>query len=167
MGLFDKIFKGKNNDTKQKAKIKYEKDVAQSVTTELYFEPLDVFTCGLGLYTVMCMAGFRDINHPAILMEIINLDGKKLSDKVKKDYGLVDCLDDYCFIATPDIVAASKADKRKQDGLSNADGLASANISKDARTLEEIEEVLGCSVLEHPEAKKALFIHKWGVIERG
>ena len=183
MGLF-KIFKGKNNDKKQEMKtepekelldrvfinennemvVRYENDVAQCVTTGLCFEALDVFTCGVGLFAVICSAGYegKDI----FLVEIINLDGKKLSDKVKKDYGLDGCLDDYCFLATPDIVATSKAQKRNQDGLSNADGLKSANIWKDARTLEEIEkDVLRCSVFEHPKAKNALFIHKLEIIE--
>ena len=183
MGLFDKIFKGKNNDKKQELKtepemelldrvfinennemvVRYENDVAQSVTTGLCFEVLDVFTCGVGLFAVICSAGYK--GKDIFLVEIINLDGKKLSDKVKKDYGLNGCLDDYCFLATPDIVATSKAQKRNQDGLSNADGLKSANIWKDVRTLEEIEDVLGCSVFEHPKAKSALFIHKLGIIE--
>ena len=167
MGLFNKIFKSDDYDNKQKKSKKYEKDVAQSVTTNLYFEPLDVFVCGFGLYTVMCMAGLTEMNQNIILAEIINLDGKKLSAKVKKDYGIVDCLDDYCFIATPDIVASSKANERKQKGLSNANGLASMNFKKDARTLEDIENVLGCPVLEHSKAKSALFVHKLGVIEIG
>jgi len=167
MGLFNRIIKGNNNDNKQEAIIKYEKDVAQSITTKLYFEALDVFTCGLGLYAVMCLAGYskNKMNKNVSLMEIINLDGKKLGDKVKKEYGLDDCLDDYCFIATLNIVASSIANQRKQDGLSNADGLASLEVWKDARTIEEIEAVLGCSVLEHPKVKTNLFIHKWGVIE--
>ena len=167
MGLFNKIFKGKNNDNEQKTKIKYEKDVAQSVANNLYFEALDVFTCGQGLYAVMCLAGFNEMNQNIILTEIINLDGKKLRDKVKKEYGLDDCLDDYCFIATSDIVASSKANQRRQDGLSSADGLATIKVWKDARTLEEVEDVIGCPVLEHPKVKNNLFIHKWGVIEIG
>ena len=166
MGLFDKFFKGKTT-TDEKKKTKYEKDVAQSVTTKLYFEALDVFTCGLGLYSVMCLVGFSKMNQKIILMEIINLDGKKLGNKVKKGFDIEDCLDDYCFIATPDIVATSKANQRRQDGITNADGLTSMNVKKDARTLEEIEGVLGCSVLEHPQAKGALFVHKWGGIEIG
>ena len=165
MGLFNKFLKSDDYKNDQKKSKKYEKDVAQSVTNNLYFEALDVFTCGLGMYTVMCLAGFTETNQNIVLAEIINLDGKKLSDKVKKDYGIVDCIDDYCFISTPDIVAKIKANERKQNGLSNANRLASMNLNKDARTLEEIEDVLGCSVLEHPKAKNALFIHKWGVIE--
>lgn len=169
MGLFNNFFESKSNDNKQEMKIKYEKDVAQSITTKLYYEALDVFTCGLGLYAVMCLAGFSKskMNNNVILMEIINLDGKKLGDKVKKEYGLDDCLDDYCFIATLDIVASSTANQRRQDGLSNADGLATIKVWKDARTLEEVEDMIGCPVLEHPKVKNNLFIHKWGVIEIG
>ena len=55
-----------------------------------------------------------------------------MGDKVKKEYGLDDCLDDYCFIATSDIVASSKANQRRQDGLSNVDGLASLKVWKDS-----------------------------------
>ena len=183
MGFFNKIIKGKNNDKKQEMKtkpemelldrvfmnennelvVRYENDVAQCVTTGLCFEALDVFTCGVGLYAVICSAGYK--GKDIFLVEIINLNGKKLSDKVKKNYKLDGCLDDYCFLATPDLVATSKAQQRNRDGLSKADCLKLANIRKDARTLVEIEKNLGCSVFEHPKAKNALFIHKLGIIE--
>ncbi|NLI22682.1 MAG: hypothetical protein GX418_14185 [Clostridiales bacterium] len=142
----------------------YETDVAQSVTDGTYFEALDVFTCGLGLYAVLCLAGHAKQYQGVCLMEIINLDGRSLSQALEAS-GIQDCLDDYCFIATRDIVAQSKAKKRLSDQTANPRGLADADVEKDARTLEEIEDALGCPILEHPQARKALYVHKWGVIE--
>lgn len=143
---------------------KYEVDVAQSVSDGTYFEAVDVFTCGLGLYAIMCLAGHTSVFKGVCLMEIVNLDGEQLSKNMDK-IGIKDCLDDYCFIATRDIVAESKAQKRLSDKIADPKGLASVDVKKDARTLEEIEQALGCPILEHPQAKKALFVHKWGVIE--
>ena len=96
-----------------------------------------------------------------------NDNEQKTRIKYEKEYGFDDCLDDYCFIVTSDIVASSKANRRRQDGLSNADGLATIKVWKDARTLGEVEKMIGCPVLEHPKVKNNLFIHKWGVIEIG
>lgn len=143
---------------------KYETDVAQSLSDGTYFEAVDVFPCGLGLYAVMCLAGYAGASRNVCLMEIVNLDGEPLSQKLEES-GIKDCLDDYCFIVSRDFVAESKAQKRLSDNSTNPQGLADVDVKKDARTLEEIEQALGCPILEHPQAKKLLYVHKWGVIE--
>ncbi len=142
----------------------YEVDVAQSVSDSTYFEAVDVFTCGLGLYAIMCLAGQINVFKGICLMEIINLDGRQLSQKLE-ELGIRDCIDDYCFIATRDVVAESKAQKRRSDRRINPKGLAGVDVEKDARTLDEIERALGCPILEHPQAIHALFAHKWSVVQ--
>lgn len=146
------------------ARNKYDAHVAQSVSDGFYLEAVDVFTCGLGLYAVMCLAGHTSDYYGVCLMEIINLDGRKLSEELKES-GITDCLDDYCFIASSDLVAESKAQKRRSEKKVTANGLADVDVEKDARTLDEIEQALGCSILEHPEERKSLFVHKWCTIE--
>ena len=135
----------------------YETNVAQGVISADYYESLDVFTCGMGLFAVMCPAGFSNVNQNIVLMEIINLDGMKLGPLLKQ-YSHLDSkeiLEDYCFIASPDMVAMNKADQRWRAGLSDSDGLESMNLKKDARTLQEIESALRCPILQHPQAEKA------------
>ena len=142
-------------------------DLAHGVGNGLYLEPLDVFTCGEGLYAVMYPSGKSEM---FIMAEIVNIkckSGKKLmaglknttvASKDKNDK----ILDDYCFIATPDIVVQDKAQQRLSQGVSNA-SLDGINAKKDARSLDEIELVLGCSILEHLQAKEALYVHKQGI----
>jgi hypothetical protein len=124
------------------------KDVAVGYEKGFLLKPLDVFTCGMGLYTAMQIENVPDIDEPVIL-EIIDLDGAKLGEG----------LEDYCFIATPDVVARMKFEQRRQAGQCDAEGLAAIKLT-DARPMDDIENVLGCAVLEHPQAKKALFLHK-------
>lgn len=129
-------------------KKKSAKDVAVGFEKGFLLKPLDVFTCGMGLYTAMQVENTADTGEPVIL-EIIDLDGAKLGEG----------LEDYCFIATPDIVARMKFEQRRQAGQCNAEGLTTIKLT-DARTMDGIEDVLGCAVLRHPQAKAALYLHK-------
>ena len=116
------------------------------------FAPIDVFTCGMGVFAYVRRMPFTPsqplTENNSAIMEVINLENSSLG-KGRRD---------YCFIATPDIVAQAKAQQRSRDGLSNEDGLLSMNL-REARTLDDIEEMLGCSVLEHPTAVAALYYH--------
>jgi len=116
------------------------------------FAPIDVFTCGMGVFAYVRRLPFTPSqplseNNSAI-MEVIDLENCSLG-KGRRD---------YCFIATPDIMAHARAQQRSRDGLSNEDGLLSMNL-REARTLDDIEEILGCSLLEHPSAVTALHYH--------
>ena len=116
------------------------------------FVPIDVFVCGMGLYVYSRRLPFVPsqplTENNSVIMEIIDLESNSLGKGCH----------DYCFVATSDIVARMKAEKRKNDGLSNKNGLSSINLN-DARTLNDVEAVLGCSVLEHPSALAALYYH--------
>lgn len=116
------------------------------------FVPIDVFTCGWGLYVYSRRLPFVPsqplTEKNSAIMEIFDLKHNSLGKGCN----------DYCFIATPDLMARMKAEQRNNDGLSDENGLSSINLN-DARTLDEIEEVLGCPVLKHPSALAALYYH--------
>ncbi|MDR0288408.1 MAG: hypothetical protein LBI03_11980 [Clostridiales bacterium] len=149
------------------SELQYDVDTAYSITQGQYYEALDVFTCGLGLYAMMVEVELRNFrgrkNLPEpLLMEILDLDGRKLSEELTESHLESPILDDYCFIInTQDIIAMSKGKHRIQDGTTNPNGLATLKLS-DARTLSEIEEQLGCSVLDNPQARSYICVHKKG-----
>ena len=123
------------------------KDAAKGFISGMIFEPLDVFTCGVGLYAAMSQAGHIETEQ-IIVFEIINLGNRKLGKG----------LEDYCFISTPDMMADLKYKQRKKAGQCDAGKLASMDLY-DARTLDEIEALLGCPITKHPQAMSALYVH--------
>ena len=148
---------------------KYETNVAQSVSKGHYFEAMDVFACGQGLYAIMCPAGSYESEqeNAVLIMEVINLGGVKLKPLLEgySHIQLDNILEDYCFLAYQDLLVSSKFEKRRKEKRTNPYGLALMDYKKDARTLEEIEMTLGCLILNHFQAKENFFVHKWGVIE--
>jgi len=128
-------------------------DVAVSFSDNAtVFAPMDVFTCGMGLYAYLRRLPYAPsqplTESGAAVMEIVALESSRLGKGLR----------DYCLIATPDIVARMKAEKRRAEGLSDENGLSSVNLN-DARTLEDVEAALGCPVLKHPSALAALYYH--------
>jgi len=127
-------------------------DVAVNFTgNSPVFAPMCAFTCGMGLYAYMRRLPFIPSQplkeNEAIVMEIIDLEGDKLGKG----------LSDYCFIATPDILAQMKAKKCLENGT-DENCLESIKLT-DARTLSDIESALGGSVLNHPQAMASLYYH--------
>jgi len=145
-------------------------EVGQSVMNGVYCEALDVFTCGVGLYAVMCPIPIKDASKAAI-MEIVNLNGRDFcreledNDFVSSSKTGSEILNDYCFLAKNDMVVQMKADKRRANGEANPKGLETMNLKADAQPIQDIEEELGCPLLKHQYAREALFVHKKGFIE--
>jgi len=116
------------------------------------FVPTDIFTCGLGLYACLRRLPFAPsepvTKNNSVVMEIIDLEDRKLGKG----------LDDFCLIATSDIFAMMKAEQRRNSGLSNENLFSSLNLNA-GRTLEDVEEGLGCSLLKHSGVLSALYYH--------
>ena len=138
-----------------------ETKVAKRADNRLCFEALDLFSCDMGLFAI---AGYWSEEREAGLMEIINLNGRKLEPLLKGYADLLpgDILEDCCFLASDDKTAMYKADKKWAADLFDIDEIASVDIFKDARTLEQVEAQLGCPILEYPQAKNTLYIHIGG-----
>ncbi|MDL2232345.1 hypothetical protein LJC63_02025 [Ruminococcaceae bacterium OttesenSCG-928-L11] len=135
-----------------------ETKTSKKADNRFFFEALDVFSCEMGLFVV---AGYWSGDREVGLMEIINLNGKKLKPFLKEysDLPPGDILEDYCFLESEDATAMYKADKKRPADLVDIDEIASDDVFKDARTLDEVEALLGCPILERPEARDALYIH--------
>ena len=104
--------------------------------------PDDCFTCGMGLYASLYF-GDR-----LLVFEMVNLDGQKLGKG----------LEDYCFIAAPDMLSPIKAEARRANGENDENAINSARLN-DMRRLWEIEEQIGCRVLDHEAVRSGLFYH--------
>ncbi len=141
--------------------------VAQHVESGYYYEAEDVFTCGLGLFVLLCPAGARGMDAEMVLAEILDLDGRKARDMIKTHSRIppADIIEDYILAATSDLIARGKAEQRYSAYACDERGLAAVDV-KQARTLAEAEAALGCPIMEHAATKKAVYVHKMGDISR-